>query len=247
MQLFPYLTTQKIICVKISGQAFGNTNQIFNNAFITKLAESFAKLAKNKKTRRIKFVIVVGAGNIWRGKKGLNLMDSVQADYMGMLATNLNAIYLRETLTKVGVKAVVLSSLKIEKVVDKFRIGQAEKILKDHDIIIISSGTGKPGVTTDSAVELYAKKLGIKTVIMGKNNVNSIYNCDPNQNSRAYKIKETTFRQIDKQQLKIIDLKAVKKYINSGVTAVIININNPRNLVKLFIQKTNNYSVITDN
>lgn len=246
MQLLPYLTSQSFICLKISGQAFGTPTLVFNDNYINSLAQAFAKLKRNPTTKHIKFVVIVGAGNIWRGKNSVGRFEQAPADYMGMIATNLNAIYLREQLKQHDVRACMLSALAIDKVVERFNVKLARQLLAKNDVLIISSGTGLPFVTTDSATEKYAYKLGIKTVIMGKNGVECLYNQDPGQPGKPEEIKETTFREILQKKLLIIDLAATKKYINSGVCAVIMNINDPQNLVKLFMNNLKKYSIIID-
>jgi uridylate kinase len=178
----------------------------------------------------IEVAIVIGGGNIFRGLKGTtNGIDRVQGDYMGMLATVINALALQWALEKKEIKTHILSGLPIERVTEPMSALKAIKYLECGDVVIISGGTGNPFFTTDSAAVLRALEIKANVVLKGTR-VDGVYNADPEKNSKAVKYDHLTFEEAITKGLKVMDLTAFTLCKENKLPVIVFNFNKAGNL-----------------
>ena len=179
--------------------------------------------------------LIIGAGNIFRGIQAAGKgMDRVTGDYLGMLATIMNAISVQDALEKVNCETRTLSAINISQVAEPYIRRRAIRHLEKGRIVIVSGGTGNPFFTTDSAAALRAKELGAEIVIKGTK-VDSIYDKDPVQNSNAKKFDTITFSEVLKKNLRVMDLTAITLCKENNLPIHVLDINILGNLKQLIL------------
>ena len=183
----------------------------------------------------IEIGLIIGAGNIFRGIQAAGKgMDRVTGDYLGMLATIMNAISVQDALEKVNCETRTLSAINISQVAEPYIRRRAIRHLEKRRIVIVSGGTGNPFFTTDSAAALRAKELGAEIVIKGTK-VDGIYDTDPVQNSNAKKFDTITFSEVLKKNLRVMDLTAITLCKENNLPINVLDINIPGNLKQLIL------------
>jgi uridylate kinase len=171
------------VLLKLSGEAISlGKDGILNFNYIGEIADTIKKCTD----KGVQFAIIVGAGNIWRGRSG-GKMDRVKADHMGMIATCINAIALQETFTQHGLDAVVMTSVEMKAFAKPFVADDARQALADGKVVIFGAGLGIPFVSTDTAAVVRAAEVGADIVLMAKN-IDAIYTADPRKDKNAEKI-----------------------------------------------------------
>ena len=181
----------------------------------------------------IEIGIVVGGGNIWRGKNAEALgMDRAQADYVGMLATIMNGLALQDALEKLKVKVRVASSIEVNQVCERYIRRKADKQLDLKTIMIFVGGTGSPYFSTDTAAALRALELDAEVILMGKNGVDGVYDKDPNIYKDAIMYNELTHKFVLEQGLEIMDSTAASLCKDHNIKLVVFNMKNAGNLKK---------------
>lgn len=194
----------KRILLKLSGESLGVDGKLFNQDMI----ESVAKVLKEVADQGVELGVVIGAGNLWRGRQGkFSNMKAVNADQMGMLGTAINCIYMRDALQQLGVKAYVQSAVDILRFMEPYNAQSADEHLSKGHIVLFACGTGNPLFSTDSAVMLRAIELNADAVLMAKN-IDGVYNKDPRVHSDAEFIKDLTYQQAQEQNLQVMDSAA---------------------------------------
>tara|TARA_Y100000996_G_scaffold129845_1_gene98624 strand:- start:986 stop:1705 length:720 start_codon:yes stop_codon:yes gene_type:complete len=179
--------------------------------------------------------LIIGAGNIFRGLQAAGKgMDRVTGDYLGMLATIMNAISVQDALEKISCETRTLSAINVSQVAEPYIRRRALRHLEKGRIVIVSGGTGNPFFTTDSAAALRAKELGAEIVIKGTK-VDGIYDKDPVQNSDAIKFESITFSNVLKKNLRVMDLTAITLCKENDLPIHVFNINNPGSLKQLIL------------
>jgi uridylate kinase len=184
--------------------------------------------------RGVQVAIVVGGGNIYRGlaaaAKG---MDRATGDYMGMLATVLNALALQDALEKVGVPTRVQSALTISEVAEPYIRRRAMRHLEKGRIVIFGAGTGNPFFTTDTAASLRAAELHAEVVLMAKNDVKGVYTADPRTHADAEFIPEITHKEALTRGLQVMDSTAFALCMDNNLPIVVFNMADERNIDKI--------------
>lgn len=217
----------KRILLKLTGEMFGEKGIDFNKV------EIIAKYLINlKKKTNIELAIVLGAGNIFRGREmtGTNF-DKVTADYIGMTATVLNALALQGKIEELKSEAVVMSSYKIGELCEVFSRKKAIKNLENGKILILAGGTGNPFFTTDSGAALKACELNCE-VILKASNVDGIYDTDPKNNPNAKMYKELSYIEAIAKNLKVMDSTAFALCQKEKTPIIVFNANNLENIEK---------------
>jgi uridylate kinase len=223
-------TKYKRVLLKLSGEAIsGGADGILNFSFIGKIAEVLKKCIADG----IQVAIIVGAGNIWRGAKGIG-MDRCRADSMGMLATVINALGLEDEFKRQGLDAVVMSAIEINEFVEIYNAVRAKKHLQDGKVVIIGGGTGNPYFTTDTAAALRAAELEVDAMLLAKN-IDGVYNADPRKDPSAVRYDELTYREMLDKQLKVIDLTAASFCMENDITAYLFELKDPENIYKAVV------------
>ena len=222
------------ILLKLSGEALkaGNNKQILD----VDCLKGFANVIKELLDNKIQICVVIGAGNIWRGKLAKDIgIEPVPADFMGMLGTVINAVALSSSLKEnYGIESTVYSAIPaIEGVSKAYNEKEADKDLKDGKVVFLAGGTGKPFYTTDTAAALRAKELECDAILMGKNGVEGVYDKDPLQYSDARFIKYLTFDDMLKMSLQIMDIAAIELIKNTDIKIRVFSMSDPENFLKV--------------
>ena len=211
----------KRILLKISGEALsGAAGHGFDPESLKSVAEQILEVAK----LGVEVGIVVGGGNIWRGRQGMN-MDRVTADQMGMLATVINALAVSEALIGVGADARVLTSIEISGVGEKFNHKVADKI------VVFGGGTGNPFFSTDTGAALKAAEIGADALLLAKN-IDGIYDSDPKTNPNAKKFDELTYDEYVARGLRAMDTSAVVMCKENGLKVHAFGLSDKNSIVK---------------
>ena len=217
----------KRILLKISGEALsGAAGHGFDPESLKSVAEQILEVAK----LGVEVGIVVGGGNIWRGRQGMN-MDRVTADQMGMLATVINALAVSEALIGVGADARVLTSIEISGVGEKFNHKVADRYLKEGKIVVFGGGTGNPFFSTDTGAALKAAEIGADALLLAKN-IDGIYDSDPKTNPNARKFDELTYDEYVARGLRAMDTSAVVMCKENGLKVHAFGLSDKNSIVK---------------
>ncbi len=202
----------KRVLLKISGEALAGDNKTGYDPAVLKEVALQIKKARELGTE---VSIVVGGGNFWRGRQGLDMNRSV-ADYMGMLATIMNSLCLQETLIANGVDAIVQTSIEITPVAKHFDRRDAVKALEEGKVVIFGGGTGCPFFSTDTTASLRACEIEADVILLAKN-VDGIYDSDPKTNPDAKRYSSISYMDFISQNLKAMDTSAVTMCMENGV------------------------------
>lgn len=217
------------ILLKLSGEALMGDQ---NYGIDTKVAKSVAEEIKAVHERGVEIAIVVGGGNIFRGvSKSAGSMDRGSADYIGMLATVMNAVVLQDALEKCNVYTRVLSAIDIPQLAEPFIRRRAIRHLEKGRVVIFGAGTGNPYFTTDSAAALRALEVKAE-VIMKATKVDGVYSDDPERNSKAKKFDRITYRDVLEKRLRVMDTSAISLCMENNLPIVVFNMKENGNILK---------------
>ena len=221
---------KKRILLKISGEYVSKENG--SGIDYEKMLE-IAKIIKKSTLQGLEIAIVIGGGNFWRGRTN-QMMDSCTSDYIGMLATTMNALALNDALKQVGVDSRVQTSIEMRQIAELYIRDRALKHLDKKRVVVFGCGTGSPYFSTDTAAALRA--LEIKAdIILKATNVDYVYTKDPRKYSDFEIIKETSHLRVIKDKLKVMDTTAISLCMDNNIQIRIFNINNLENLEKALI------------
>jgi uridylate kinase len=199
--------------------------------------ERIAAIAKQVKVthdRGVEIAIVVGGGNIYRGMAGAAAgMDRATGDYMGMLATVLNALALQDALEKVGAFTRVQSALTISEVAEPYIRRRAMRHLEKGRVVIFAGGTGNPFFTTDTAAALRALEIHAEAILMAKNGVEGVYTADPRKEPDAQFIPELSHREAIERQLNIMDTTALSLCMDNNLPIHVFNMDDELNIDRI--------------
>ncbi|MCW3008289.1 MAG: kinase [Solirubrobacterales bacterium] len=195
---------------------------------------AIAKQIARVHARGVEIGVVVGAGNIYRGMKGAAAgMDRATADYMGMLATVLNALALQDALEKQGVQTRVQSAIDIQEVAEPYIRRRAMRHLEKHRVVIFAAGTGNPFFTTDTAAALRAIEVHAEAILMAKNGVEGVYTSDPREDPDAEFIPQITHMEAISRQLRVMDATALTLCMENVLPIYVFNMDDERNIDRI--------------
>ncbi|WP_124643079.1 MULTISPECIES: UMP kinase [Amniculibacterium] len=220
----------KRILLKLSGEALmGNRQYGIDNDRLKEYADEI-KVAVDK---GCEIAIVIGGGNIFRGVAGAAKgMDRVQGDYMGMLATVINAMALQGALEDAGIKTRLQSAIEMDKIAEPFIKRRAVRHLEKGRVVIFGAGTGNPYFTTDTAAVLRAIEIDADVILKGTR-VDGIYDCDPEKNENAVKFNTLTFDEVYDKDLKVMDMTAFTLSQENKLPILVFDMNKPGNLERI--------------
>ncbi len=217
----------KRVLLKLSGEALANNSgEIYDNSFVDSVAAALKKCAD----RGFQIAVVVGAGNIWRGRQGGD-MDRVAADRMGMLATVINAICLKDALERAGAPAVVMTSVPMTPFAEVYTGEAAIAHLEAGKIVVFGAGLGIPFLSTDTTGAVRASEIAADAMFMAKN-VDYIYTADPRTNPDAKKLERVKSSEVLALNLKAIDATATAFCLSTGMPIHVFGLKNPDDIVK---------------
>ena len=197
----------KRVLLKLSGEALMGDMQF---GIDPKILEQYALDVKKVVDYGVEVAIVIGGGNIFRGVSGVagGLVERAQGDYMGMLATVINAMALQGALEKIGLKTRLLSAIHMEQIAEPFIRRRAIRHLEKGRVVIFGAGTGNPYFTTDSVAALRSVEIDANLVLKGTR-VDGIYSADPEKDSNATRFSEISFDEVYERQLNVMDMTAI--------------------------------------
>lgn len=218
------------IVLKLSGEALSNNlNQQFSPEVLLQIADEIKTLNQ----LGIEVSVVCGGGNIIRGKQSQDLpIDRVQADYMGMLGTIINAIAIQGALESIGVETRVQTAIDMPKVAEPFIIRRAVRHLEKGRVVIFGGGTGSPYFSTDTTAALRASEIKADVILMAKNGVDGVYSADPKVDPEAIRYDKLNYMDMIKQSLTVMDTTATSMCMENDIDLVVFNMNEPGNIVK---------------
>ncbi|QVK20542.1 UMP kinase [Mycoplasmatota bacterium] len=217
------MSKYKRIILKLSGEALaGKQNQGIDPITVRKFAEEIKKVHDEG----FEIGIIVGGGNIWRGRQAEAIgMDRASADYMGMLGTVINALALSNTLIQIGVDSRPMTSMAIPSVAEPYLRNKALSHLRKGKVLVFGGGTGNPFFSTDTTASLRAAEMNADVILMAKNGVDAVYDSDPKTNPNAKRINEITYVELINQKLEVIDLTAAAMCSDNNIDTILFDMN----------------------
>ena len=217
----------KRVLLKLSGEALAGDKKVgIDEETINNVCDAI----KSIYDLGVDVGIVVGGGNFWRGKYGQNI-EKTTSDYMGMLATTMNGLALKDAIEKRGIQAEVESAIEMNKIAEPFTQRKAMKNLAKRKIVIFSCGTGSPFFSTDTAAALRAAEIEANAILVAKT-IDGVYTADPKIDPSAKKIDHITYSEILEKDLKVMDLTAISLCKENNIPLVIFAMSNPENIIK---------------
>lgn len=226
---------KKRIILKISGEALsGNSNKSINPEKLNEIALEIKGLYD---LGNVELGIIVGGGNIWRGRDAVECnMERSSADYMGMLATILNALALQNALEALGLETRTMTSLSIPSVAEPYIRRKAEAHLTKGIIVIFGGGTGNPFFSTDTTAALRGAELGVNMILMAKNGVDGVYSDDPRTNPDAVRYETLTHKEVLEKHLNVMDLTAATLCSENNIDILVFDMNEKGNIKKAVME-----------
>jgi uridylate kinase len=218
------------ILLKLSGESLsGSGNQGISDTVLNE----YAKQVIDVLNKGCEVAIVIGGGNIFRGLSGTESgYDRLKGDQMGMLATVINSLALESAIVRLGAKARVFTSIRMEPVGELYNRDRVVEAMKNNTVCILSGGTGNPFFTTDTAAALRAVEIGASVLLKGTR-VDGVYTSDPEKDSNAEKFDKISFEEVINRRLKVMDSTAFTMCSENNMPLVVFDMNKPGNLVKL--------------
>ncbi len=224
------------VVLKLSGEALaGNDGFGINPAVIKSIAEQIKEIAE----LTVEVAVVVGGGNIWRGKIGSEMgMDRATADYMGMLATVMNSLALQDSLETMGIETRVQTSIEMRQVAEPYIRRKAMRHLEKKRVVIFAAGTGNPYFSTDTTAALRAAEIEADVILMAKNNVDGVYNADPRKDTNAVKYENLSYLDVLKDGLEVMDSTASSLCMDNDIPLIVFSITEQGNIKRAVMGET---------
>lgn len=218
------------ILLKLSGESLSGEG---NHGISNMVLEEYAKQVNDVATKGCEVAIVIGGGNIFRGLSGKEAgFDRVKGDQMGMLATVINSLAFESAIKKLGGKAKVFTSIRMEPIGELYNRDKVSDALKEGYICILSGGTGNPFFTTDTAAALRAVETGAEVLLKGTR-VDGVYTADPEKDPDARKFDNISFEEVIDRRLKVMDITAFTMCRENNMPIIVFDMNKPGNLMRI--------------
>lgn len=225
----------KRVVLKLSGEALAGTQGYGVDPVVV---DAIAREIKEVKASPLDVAIVVGGGNIWRGLAGsAKGMDRATADYMGMLATVMNALALQDALEHCGVDSRVQSAINMQQVAEPYIRRRAIRHMEKGRVVIFAAGTGNPYFSTDTTAALRAAEIEADVILMAKKNADGVYDSDPRHNPNAKKFKELEYIEVLQRGLGVMDSTATSLCMDNKIPIVVFSIDEPGNILAAALGK----------
>lgn len=221
-------TKYKRVLIKLSGEALAGEDKFGVNPEMT--AKTAAQI-KEIHDQGVQIAIVVGGGNFFRGRTGKNI-DRATADYMGMLATVMNALALQDSLLSIGCDAKVMTAIEIRDMAEGYSRRNALDYLDENKVVIFGGGTGSPFFSTDTTAALRAAEMNAEVILLAKN-IDAVYSADPNVNPDAERYEELTYMDIVEKELRVMDLTAATLCKDNDIQLYVFAMAEEGNLMKV--------------
>jgi uridylate kinase len=219
------------IVLKLSGEALSGDQ---GYGIEPKIIQSIATQIKDVVELDVEVAVVVGGGNIWRGKVGSEMgMDRATADYMGMLATVMNSLALQDALETIGIPTRVQTSIEMRQVAEPYIRRKAIRHLEKKRVVIFAAGTGNPYFSTDTTAALRAAEIEAEVILMAKNNVDGVYTADPKVNKDAKKYENISYMEMLNEGLGVMDSTASTLCMENDIPLVVFSITEEGNIKRV--------------
>lgn len=229
-------TKYQRVVLKLSGEALAGEGGFGISADVIR---SVAEQIREVVGLGVQMAVVVGGGNIWRGVSGSSTgMDRAHADYMGMLATVLNALALQDALEKIGVETRVQTSIEMRQVAEPYIRRRAIRHLEKGRVVIFAGGTGNPFFTTDTTAALRAAEIEADVILMAKNGVDGVYSADPQKDPAAVKYETLDFMALLNQGLGVMDATATSLCMDNNIPILVFAITVSGNIRRAVLGET---------
>ena len=215
----------KRVILKVSGEALAGVNGF---GFDFDIIKRITLEVKDLVDMNVEVGLVVGGGNIWRGRSGEG-MDRSQADYMGMLATSINALALQDSLEQLGVKTRVQTAIEMKEIAEPFIRRRAVRHLEKGRVVIFAAGTGNPYFSTDTTAALRAAEIEADVILLAKK-VDGVYDKDPYKYSDAKKYDTLTYIEVLEQGLQVMDSTATSLCMDNNIPILVFGLDEPGNI-----------------
>lgn len=222
----------KRVLLKLSGEALANKQdgEIFEATNLNNVAQTIKKMHE----RGVEVAVVVGGGNIWRGRLAQSIgVERSTADYMGMLGTIINSLALQSALENNGVDSRVLTAIEMRTVAEPYIRRRAIRHLEKGRVVIFGGGTGNPYFTTDTTASLRANDIGCDAILMAKNGVEGVFTDDPRNNKDAKFISEISYKDMIDMNLKVMDRTAISLCMDTNIELRVFNMDDPNNIIRI--------------
>ncbi|HLR01576.1 MAG TPA: UMP kinase [Virgibacillus sp.] len=226
-------TRYRRIVLKLSGEALSGKQ---GYGIEPDIIQSVAQQVKDVSQLGVEIAIVVGGGNIWRGKVGSQMgMDRATADYMGMLATIMNALALQDSLENIDIPTRVQTSIEMRQVAEPYIRRKAIRHLEKKRVVIFAAGTGNPYFSTDTTAALRAAEIEAEVILMAKNNVDGVYSDDPKENKNALKYDKLSHMDMLNEGLAVMDTTASSLCMDNDIPLVVFSITEEGNIKRVIL------------
>ncbi len=217
----------KRVLLKVSGEALAGEKKFGIDDTMT---DNVAKQIKAVCDLGVEMAIVVGGGNFWRGRSSES-MDRATADYMGMLATVMNALALQSALLSYGVKARVQTAIEMREIAEPYARMKAISRLEKKEVVIFGAGTGNPFFSTDTTAALRAAEMDAEVILLAKK-VDAVYSADPEKDTNAVRYDELTHREVLEKDLKVMDLTAATLCRDNNIAIHVFGVAEDGNIMR---------------
>ena len=217
----------KRVLLKLSGEALAGENKTGLSA---EVVDKITSQIKEMTELGVQVAVVVGGGNFWRGKYGYN-MEKTTSDYMGMLATTINALALQDSLESKGIYSRVQTAIEMREIAEPYIKRKAAKHLEKGRVVIFACGTGNPYFTTDTAAVLRATEIKADIILLGKA-IDAVYSADPKIQPDAIKFEEISYLDVLNKDLKVMDSTATAMCRDNNIPLLVFGIADPENIVR---------------
>ena len=217
----------KRVLLKLSGEAMAGDNKTgINPGVVDSITEKVVKLVN----MGIQVGIVTGGGNFWRGKNGYK-MESTTSDYMGMLATVLNSLAMKDALVSKGIKAVVQTSIIMTQIAEPYTKRDMEKHFEEGAVVVFGGGTGHPFFSTDTTAALRAAQMRADVILVAKT-IDGVYSADPKVDPNAIKYTEITYDEVLSKNLKVMDASSIAICRDNNIPLSVFSLHDTENIVR---------------
>ncbi len=223
----------KRILLKLSGEVLaGDRGSGIDQSMVKRIALQIKDIAE----MGVEVAVVIGGGNFWRGRSS-DEMDRATADYMGMLATVINALAIQDALDNLDVASRVLSAIEMRQIAEPYIKRRATRHLEKGRVVIFAAGTGNPFFSTDTAAALRAAEISAEVILLAKK-VDGVYSADPNSDKTAIKYDKLTFNQVIDQRLGVMDQTAVTLCMENNIPIMVFALQNTDNIKRVVMGET---------
>jgi len=222
----------KRVILKISGESLSGSKGYGIDTTATQYVAQEVQTAIN--ASGVQLAIVVGGGNIWRGGDAESQgMDRATADYAGMLATLINALSLQDAMERQGIDTRTQTAISIQAIAEPYIRRRAIRHLEKGRVVIFGAGTGNPYMTTDTTASLRALEMDADAILMAKNNVDGVYDDDPNKNPNAKKLGKIEYLDVLNRHLEVMDSSALTLCMDHNIPIIVFNLFNPNSITQI--------------